>query len=166
MRGEVLILVNIPNSHFLLSLMEWLVLLYSSTQCTNLDLINANLILLLSQQDNLQSPCNSQIKEYLILNGRARVFLGKIYINQFNPLNHIDPSMTPGNTFVILQNLTKGGTKFKLLTFELRIWLDECFLFVDECTHADNLNLSAQGRSFNSSLAFHFRQTLIIKTLS
>ena len=46
---------------------EWL--LYSSTRHTKLNLINASLILLLSQQDNLQITCNSQIKADLILNG-------------------------------------------------------------------------------------------------
>ena len=51
--------------------------------------------------------------------------------------------------------VTKDRTKTKLLTFELRIWLNEC-------THANNLNLSAQGRSFNSSLAFYFQANIDI----
>ena len=56
----------------------------------------------------------------------------------------------------IMQIVTKDRTKTKLLTFELRIWLNEC-------AHVDNLNLSAQGRSFNSSLAFHFQANIDIK---
>ena len=78
---------------------------------------------------------------------------GQICINGFHPLTPIDLSITPRDNFAIMRIVTKDRTKFKLLTFELRIWLDEC-------THINNLNLSAQGRSFKSSLAFHFQANI------